>query len=88
MFKVNIPFQTSIEQIANLPTYVQEMQRCGHGKEFIANVLRIAVFDQGMYDLIEMWIFAHSNSDLSEKIVKEMLNTINDYKNKGTTWII
>ena len=59
-----IPFKTTPDQILTLPSIVVAMHQAGLDKSFIVAADELARADQGVFDLMEMWL---DSSDPSER---------------------
>lgn len=61
-----LPFQTTQEQIAKLPAIMDEMLLSGLAVPFTEKVIELASNDQGIFDLLEMWV-EHRNEPLERE---------------------
>ena len=71
-------FKTTSDQVLNLYTMSLEMKDHGIDQSFIDEIIRLAAFDQGIYDLVEMWYFSHSVSE-RELIMHDIESCVSDY---------
>lgn len=76
-------FETTSEQRERLPTYGDVMRACGIYPEIIEKIIAIASKDQGVFELIEIFV---SSTDVLERseIMDDLKETINDYER---SWI-
>jgi hypothetical protein len=74
-----IPFQTTAEQILKLDDITIKMRNAGINDSFINNAKNIAITDQGVFDLMELWTKETDLSELAE-IINDIQKAINDYK--------
>lgn len=75
-------FKTNPDQMRRIPGIMTEMIRLGVDQFLVFEISKIAVYDQGAYDLMKMYIdFVDERSDILEDISL----TIKDYKNEETS---
>jgi hypothetical protein len=73
-----MPFKTTPRQVLLLPVYRSVMTQCGVDEETILKAVEIAEFDQGMFDLIELWFLADGIKE-SNDVLTEIQSSIDDY---------
>lgn len=81
-----IPFKTTPEQAKNIASYAEEMEKSGVDIELISRASELAKTDQGMYELMELFVFfkdmngckVDHSCDMAETIV-EIQKSIADY---------
>jgi len=73
-------FQTTEEQKVKLADIICDMVASNIDIEFITKINKIAKYDQGVFDLMEIW--SNSKNDLNERkeIIKDLQDAIDDYK--------
>jgi hypothetical protein len=73
-------FQTTEEQKVKLADIICDMVASNIDIEFITKINKIAKYDQGVFDLREIW--SNSKNDLNERkeIIKDLQDAIDDYK--------
>ena len=69
-----LPFYTTYEQSLEIPQFIQLLYEADLDLHFVAEVGRIAAFDQGMFDLLKMW-----SESKDPDILQELQKGINDY---------
>jgi DNA-binding phage protein len=74
-----IPFQTSPEQILKLASIMLQMERVGLDPDFIVNASELARSDQGVYDLMALWVEADNDVAEREEIVADIQESLDDY---------
>ncbi|MBL9109028.1 MAG: helix-turn-helix transcriptional regulator [Myxococcales bacterium] len=80
-----IPFKTTPEQIMNLASIVVEMKAAGVDPKFIVNVFELARTDQGVYDLMAMWLAAKNEPAERTEVVADLQEALDDYQDAPTT---
>jgi hypothetical protein len=80
-----IPFKTTEEQLAMIPKIGQAMLEAGLTNDFVDMVTQLAGFDQGVFDLLEMW-----QCEIVERseIVSELFKSIADYRRVDTVYVV
>lgn len=76
---MTIPFKTTPAQLNNVDQIAADMKRCGVDPDFVKLVSGLAKVDQGVYDLMVMWL----EEDDREEITKDLQDSLNDYS-KGS----
>ena len=76
--KTIIPFATTDEQIDMLVTYLSVMQSSGMTQEFVTQTLKLAIYDQGLFDLVKLWYDSNNPSNRTQ-IIEEIRASIKDY---------
>jgi len=75
-----IPFKTTPEQVMKLASIMVEMEASGLERDFIVAASDIARTDQGVYDLMELWLDSSVDSGERDEIVADLQESIDDYK--------
>lgn len=70
---VNIPFPTSPEQKSRIPQIAARMKKKGLPPGFIHSVSQLAQFDQGVFDLMDMWLAEQ------EAVTADLHEALKDY---------
>lgn len=73
----SVIFKTTPEQIINLDIIVSKMMLEKISPSFISEASHLAKTDQGVYDLMKLWM---DHPDEREKIIKDIDKSINDYQ--------
>ncbi len=79
-----IPFQTTPEQVMNLASIVLEMKAAGVEPTFIVRAFELARADQGVYDLMEMWVAANGDAKERDEILADLQDSVDDYQDAPT----
>lgn len=74
-----IPFKTTFEQIANIPSIVNEMITSAVDYGFVEKISALARFDQGVYDLMFMWFTTYDQNERNE-IITDLQMALSDYQ--------
>ena len=74
-----IPFKTTHEQVMSLASIMVEMRAEGVDPEFIVNVSELARTDQGVYDLMALWLAAKNEPAERDEIVADLQEALDDY---------
>jgi hypothetical protein len=72
-----IPFKTTSDQVLKLASIVVAMDKAGLDKDFIVAADTLARSDQGVYDLMAMWVDADPAEQ--DEIVADIQDSIDDY---------
>jgi DNA-binding phage protein len=75
-----IPFKTTPEQVINLAGIVTEMNRNGLSRDFIVEASELARSDQGVFDLMSLWLDAGEDPGARSEIVADIQESIDDYQ--------
>jgi hypothetical protein len=75
----NLPFQTTEAQRANIPDLEKAMLQAGCEEDFVNKCARIAFDDQGVYELMEMWVEYSGDSIEQHYILKDIEFLLKDY---------
>lgn len=75
-----IPFHTTPEQVMNLATIMVAMRNAGLAQDFIVQASELARTDQGVYDLMAMWLAAKGDVDEQREIIADLQESLDDYK--------
>ena len=75
-----IPFKTTPEQVMSLASIMVGMKAAGVDPEFIVKVSELARTDQGVYDLMEMWLAAENEPAERDEIVADLQEALDDYQ--------
>jgi len=79
-----IPFKTTPEQVINLAKIVTDMNQAGLSRDFIVDASELARSDQGVYDLMNLWLHVGSNPAERNEIVADIQESIDDYRDAPT----
>jgi len=71
-------FETYQDQVLNLHAIAVDMRIYGLDQDFINKAVRLASFDQGIYDLMELWQLENSLHE-KELILYDIKKSIDDY---------
>lgn len=74
-----IPFKTTAEQSMNIASIMFEMNRANLDHKFIMKASELARIDQGVYDLMALWLGAPAGSTERDEIVVDIQEAIDDY---------
>jgi len=80
-----IPFKTTPEQVMNLATIMVEMGRAGLDQDYIVAASELARIDQGVYDLMALWIEAENDPEERNEIVADLQESIDEYREAPST---
>ena len=75
-----IPFHTTPEQVMNLATIMVAMGNAGLAQDFIVQASELARTDQGVYDLMAMWLAANGDVEEQAETVADLQESLDDYK--------
>jgi hypothetical protein len=75
---MEIPFKTTQDEILNLASIIECMKSEKLDSEFIVSAVKLASFDQGVYDLMMLWLNTSSLNERNE-IIKDIEQSIFDY---------
>lgn len=73
------PFKTTPEQIVNLASIVIAMVNAGLDQAFVAAASELARTDQGVYDLMELWMASEDDEAERDEIVADIQESLDDY---------
>jgi hypothetical protein len=79
-----IPFKTTPEQVIALARIITEMNGKGLEQDFIAEASELAQADQGVFDLMSLWMDTEDSSERDE-IVADIQDSIDDYREAPQT---
>lgn len=79
-----IPFKTTTEQVLHLAEIVVAMKNADLPHEFIAAASEIGREDQGVYDLMVLWLEA-DDDEVREEVVAALQDSLDDYRDARTT---
>ena len=74
-----IPFKTTHEQILKLASIMMEMEKSGLDGDFIVEASELARTDQGLFDLMALWVDANDATERDE-IVADIQESLDDYR--------
>lgn len=74
-----IPFKTTPDQTLNLASIMVEMKNAELNNEFIVKASDLARIDQGIYDLMALWLVATKEPSERDEIVADIQDSIDDY---------
>lgn len=73
------PFKTTPDQALNLASIMLEMEHAGLDHAFIVKASELARTDQGIYDLMALWLGAEGDATERDEIVADIQESIDDY---------
>ena len=71
-------FKTTDDQVLNLDSIMVRMKAAGLDHSFIVKASELARTDQGIYDLMELWLGTSEEAERNE-IVADIQDSIDDY---------
>lgn len=74
-----IPFPTKRNNLTVLASIITEMEAKNLDKKFLAKILELASYDEGIFDLVKMW---KDEPNQREEIIIEIQRSIQDYCNE------
>jgi DNA-binding phage protein len=80
-----IPFRTTPEQVLKLATIMVEMEKTGLDRDFIVEASELARSDQGIYDLMALWIDAANDPSERDEVVADIQESLDDYRDAPAT---
>ena len=80
-----IPFRTTPEQIMTLATIMVKMEKTGLDRNFIVEASELARSDQGVYDLMALWLDAATDAAERDEIVADIQESLDDYRDAPQT---
>jgi hypothetical protein len=78
-FTTTIPFKTTPEQVMTLASIMVEMRTAGVAPGFIVEVSELARMDQGVYDLMALWLAAKTDTTERDEIIADLQEALDDY---------
>lgn len=72
-------FKTTAEQVLNLASIMVEMKNAGLDHDFIVKGSELARTDQGIYDLMALWMGAAGDPAERDEIVADIQESVDDY---------
>jgi len=79
-----IPFKTTPEQVLKLASITVEMVNAGLAHRFIFEASELARVDQGVYDLMALWLVVADDDAERDEIVADIQESIDDYRDAPT----
>lgn len=76
---MTIPFKTTPDQVLNLASIMVEMKKAGLDHDFIVQASELARVDQGVYDLMALWLAAPGDPAEREEILADIQESLDDY---------
>lgn len=76
---MTIPFKTSPEQVMRLASIMMEMEKAQLDRRFIVAASELARTDQGVFDLMALWLENASNAEEQAEIIADIQDSIDDY---------
>jgi len=77
---MTIPFKTSPEQVMRLASIMMEMEKSQLDQRFIVAASELARTDQGVFDLMALWLENASNAEEQAEIIADIQDSIDDYQ--------
>jgi len=74
-----IPFKTTSKQVMKLASIMVEMKRTGLDQNFIVAASELARTDQGVFDLMALWLGTNDDGEKDE-IVADIQESLDDYR--------
>lgn len=74
-----IPFKTTPEQALALASIMVEMKNAGLDHEFIVKASELGRMDQGVYDLMALWLNSARDPAERDEIIADLHESIDDY---------
>jgi hypothetical protein len=72
-------FQTTLEEKLRIPNIIIQMNKAGIDKELVNEASTLAFQDQGVFDLMELWLEERSEAERAE-LIKDIQFSIKEYK--------
>lgn len=76
---MTIPFQTTTDQVLNLASIMVEMKNAGLDHDFIVKASELARVDQGVYDLMALWLATSGDPAERAEILADIQESLDDY---------
>jgi DNA-binding phage protein len=76
---MTIPFKTTSDQVLNLAWIMVEMKNAGLDHHFIVTASELARVDQGVYDLMALWLATSGDPAEREEILADIQESLDDY---------
>jgi DNA-binding phage protein len=73
------------EQVLKLATIMVEMEKAGLDRNFIVEASELARSDQGIYDLMALWIDAATDPSERDEVVADIQESLDDYRDAPAT---
>lgn len=73
------PFKTTPDQLLHLASIMVEMKNAGVDHELIVSASELARVDQGVYDLMALWMDASSDPSERDEIIADLQDSLDDY---------
>ncbi len=83
--KIPFPFPTSAEEVLHLETIVAAMEIAGVDNEFIVAASDLARADQGVYDLMAIWLASTGDPAEQDDAIADIRGLLRDYRNAVLT---
>lgn len=77
-----IPHPTQAAQAVRVARYGVQMEDGGLPAEFVGRVIRLALEDQGVFDLMELWVEADADAE-REPIVADLQEVLDEVEEPG-----
>jgi DNA-binding phage protein len=78
-------FETTPDEILNLASIMMEMQKAGLSGTFIVEASDVARKNQGVYDLMALWMGSTADPAEREEIIADIQDLIDDYRDASST---
>lgn len=80
-----IPFKTTDDQVIHIATIVVKMKSAGLDPAFIVAASELARTDQGVYDLMALWLDAKGDDTERDEIIADLQDSIDDYRDAASS---
>jgi DNA-binding phage protein len=74
-----MPFKTTPKQVMKLASIMVEMKKAGLDQTFIVGASELARTDQGVFDLMALWLGTKDDTERNE-IVADIQDSLDDYR--------
>lgn len=74
-----MPFKTTAKQVMKLASIMVEMKKAGLDQNFIVTASELARTDQGVFDLMALWLGTNDDMEKNE-IVADIQESLDDYR--------
>jgi heme/copper-type cytochrome/quinol oxidase subunit 2 len=79
---VGVPFPTTPEQATLVPAMGTQMLIAGYAEHFVDETVDLAMHDQGVFDLLQMWA-TETDPSAREWIMSDIEDLVEDYETMG-----
>jgi DNA-binding phage protein len=75
-----LPFQTTPDQVVRPAEITVSMAAVGLDRRFVASISDLARADQGVFDLLAMWVDAEGDDEERDGILVDLQESLDDYQ--------